>query len=99
MSSMNLLANRVSSGICLRVAHCACPPSCPSAIPFARMAMPLFADDRLAFFKRLVEFQTPVLGGAAPGKRNFCDISQFSLGISLSDQFRPAAAILRPPSG
>jgi hypothetical protein len=46
------------------------------------------------FFKRLVEFQTLVLGAAAPGKRNFLGISQLSHGISVWDR-RPGSASAR----
>ena len=42
-----------------------------------------YPDQKFSFFKRLVEFQTSVLGGVRPRKRNFCGISQFNAADQL----------------
>jgi hypothetical protein len=39
-------------------------------------------------FKRAVEFQTSVLGGGWPGKRNFCGIPRFSRVACLFQRHR-----------
>jgi hypothetical protein len=67
MSSTSLPKNRAIQGPWCRTAQFGC------IVPIR-----LLCITSLQYFKRAIEFQTPVLGGDEPRKRNFCGIPLFS---------------------